>query len=419
MTAPVLLDVTRLISRSWTGRHSTGIDRVCYAYLDRFGHHARAVVQHRGVHRVLSKHHSQTLFALLRGPDRLLRCRLMAFGAKALAWNAADVQLRDAIYLNVSHTEFDLQSHISWTRRHAMRPVYLIHDLIPITHADYCRPRAVTRHRGRVVNALHHAAGIIVNSHSTAQDLAAFARLHDLPVPPLLAASLAAATLPVPPADTRPPQAHPYFLCIGTVERRKNHGMLMELWSRLIAAGRKDLPDLVIIGQWGANSARLRARLQNDPELCTKVRVLDQVRDCDLSKWITGARALLLPTLAEGFGLPLLEALALKTPVVASDLPCFREIGQGIPTLLDPLDESAWEAIITDLTPDSPEYLAQAQRMHRFKAPHWDDHFASVESWLAGLPARGHSATDVFRAPSSRPVLPFAPGVAAEQGLSH
>ena len=419
MSAPVLLDVTRLISRSWTGRHSTGIDRVCYAYLDRFADRAHAVVQYRGVHRVLCQQHSQTLFAMLRGPDRRVRGSLLGFAARALGRNAPNVQLPGAIYLNVSHTEFDLQRHIRWTRQQALRPVYLIHDLIPITHADYCRPHAITRHKGRVVNALHHAAGIIVNSRSTADDLTGFAQLHDLPVPPLLVASLAGAALPLPPPGTSRPQADPYFLCIGTVERRKNHGMLMNLWSRLIASGRKDLPDLVIIGQWGVNSARLRAQLEGDPELCKKVRVLDQVPDSDLAGWTTGARALLLPTLAEGFGLPMLEALALKTPVVASDLPCFREIGQGIPTLLDPLDADAWQAIITGLGPGSPEYSRQARQMHKFKAPRWDDHFASVESWLAALPARGPSSADAERNPASRPVFSFAPGAAAHQGLSH
>ena len=66
----VLLDVTRLVSRSWTARQSSGIDRVCYAYLKHFRPRALAVVQHRGVVRVFDARRSERLFDLLLGPDQ-------------------------------------------------------------------------------------------------------------------------------------------------------------------------------------------------------------------------------------------------------------------------------------------------------------------------------------------------------------
>jgi glycosyltransferase involved in cell wall biosynthesis len=381
----VLLDVTRLISRSWTRRLPTGIDRVCSAYLDWFGDRARAVVQHRGIFRVLTFHHSQRLFEMLRGADLPFRRRLLNFAPKAYRDGEATIEGSGAIYLNVSHTDFDLSSHVRWVERCGLRSSYLIHDLIPITHADLCRPRAVARHRGRVTNALQSAAGIIVSSKTVASELATFAYREGLPLPPVIASPLAGAELTPPPDPvTLTPQ---YFVCVGTIEKRKNHQMLLDVWKRLIRTRGKAAPTLIIIGQSGGSSDEIWNRLKNDYVLQRHVRVLSRCSDAELAVWIAGAQAVLMPTLAEGFGLPLVESLRLGTPVIASDLPCFREIGMGIPTLLDPMDAKSWEYTLLHFGESHPERRRQLRQMSAYQAPSWSDHFADIENWLFDLPA--------------------------------
>ena len=98
----------------------------------------------------------------------------------------------------------------------------------------------------------------------------------------------------------------------------------------------------------------------------------------------TGARALLMPSFAEGFGLPVVEALQLSTPVIASNLPVFREIGDDIPLLLDPGDAGAWLAAVRALCDDGVERARQMAAMPAFRAPGWSDHFAGIEAWLRG-----------------------------------
>ncbi|MGJ0534016.1 MAG: hypothetical protein ACR65W_12330, partial [Methylocystis sp.] len=181
---PFLLDVTRSIATGWTGRHSTGIDRVCDAYLAHYGERSHAVIQHRGIVRVLGEALSDSLFALLADRRAGFRARLTRMMPAILAAKSAGVHCAGKVYLNVGHTDFDLASHHRWIRRLDLKAVYLVHDLIPIEDAEFCTPHAVRRHTGRVVNALSGAAGIIVNSRATAASLQLFAKANGLPLPP-------------------------------------------------------------------------------------------------------------------------------------------------------------------------------------------------------------------------------------------
>jgi glycosyltransferase involved in cell wall biosynthesis len=81
---------------------------------------------------------------------------------------------------------------------------------------------------------------------------------------------------------------------------------------------------------------------------------------------IAGARASLMPSFAEGFGLPVAEALAIGTPVIASDIPVFHEVGQGLATLIDPLDGPEWEAAIMAHWQDEATFSAARSRATRF-----------------------------------------------------
>src|SRR5690606_11172134 len=100
---PLLLEATRMVATSWTGRPPTGIDRVCHAYARHFGPRAQAVIQHRGVARILSPRDSDDLFALLSDRAGGFRRRFAAFAPRAWAAARSRVDGQGAFYLNVSH----------------------------------------------------------------------------------------------------------------------------------------------------------------------------------------------------------------------------------------------------------------------------------------------------------------------------
>lgn len=382
---PILLDCTRMIARSWSARVATGIDRVCDAYLRHFRTRARAVVQHRGMFRTLSVADSDRLFDLVQGPDWSFRSRMMTFAPMALARGSVLPSGGSSHYVNVGHTDFDLESHWRWTHAGGLRPVYLLHDLIPLTHAEFCEEHAVRRHRGRVIGALRSASGIIVNSRATQVELERFAANEKLPVPPVLASPLAGAAL-TRGAAMGEHSGHPYFVCLGTIEKRKNHAMLLRVWRRLLDRLGAKTPRLVIIGQWGVRAQTVRDMLRNDPRLAAHVTILNHCEDRDLARWMGGAVALLMPSIAEGFGLPVSEALRLGVPVIASDLACYRETGQGIPLLLPDSDCAAWERAIMEFANGHPARQRQLAAMRGYRAPSWAEHFADVDRWMNALP---------------------------------
>lgn len=371
----IVIDVTRLVARSWTARQSSGIDRVCYAYLRHFRPRALALVQHRGVVRVLDARRSERLFDLLLGPAQGFRRKLAAFAPAALADPVPETRLAGMTYLNCSHTDFDLDAHHDWVSRSGVTAVYFIHDLIPVLHPEFTRPHAVRRHLGRLRGALKHGGRIITSSQVVARDLEEFAQGEGLPCPAPLVAPIAGEAL-VPTTPVAPVAGKPCFLSVGTIEPRKNHRLLFDIWRELAARMGERTPRLVLVGQKGPLTGDILAPL-SDPAIAAHVEWRGRCDDGELANLMAGARALLLPSLAEGFGLPLVEALHMGTPAIASDIAIFREIGQGAAVLLDPSNHTAWVEAIATLATSAPAQPAA------FEAPGWPDHFARLEGWLS------------------------------------
>ena len=382
---PLLLDVTRLIWRRWVGRLPTGIDRVCLAYLDRYRHDSQAVIQRRGFRRILPAAASDQLFDILSGSGPGLRSGLMEIlGREGLA-RLRPLPGRGRLYLNVGHTALDQESYLDWSRAAGVRPVYMIHDLIPITHPEYCRAGEAQRHVRRVGHMLANAAGIIGNSRDTLDRLDEFAADRRVPTPPMIAAPLGSHVRRASRATTVS-SSRPAFVVLGTIEARKNHLMLLQLWLRMIRSLGPEAPRLTIIGQRGWECEQVFDLLDRSELLREAVVETGRCSDAELERHLATARALLFPSMVEGYGLPLVEAMSAGTPVIASDIPVFHEVGQGVPDFLDPLDGPAWEQLILSYArEDSPEREAQVARLAAYRAPSWSDHFDRVDAWLGTL----------------------------------
>jgi glycosyltransferase involved in cell wall biosynthesis len=348
-----------------------------------FGAVAQAVIQHRRFRRIFNRSDSTNLFAMLADPSHNFRRSFTRTFVGAALHKPSDGNER--LYLNVGHTGLNEPGFRDWTRSARARPVYLIHDIIPITHPEYSRAGERSRHIERMETALQTASGIIVNSKSTLRELEAFASTRRLSLPNSVAALLGSDALPLT-VGVRPPPERPTFVILGTIEARKNHLLLLQAWTRIVERLAGDAPLLLVIGQRGWECEQTLDLLDRSEMLKGSVVEISNCCDESLANHLASARALLFPSLVEGYGLPLVEALRSGTPVIASDLPVFREIAGKIPEYLDPIDGPAWAQTIKNYAAsDSVAREAQLRRMARFHAPSWDDHFAKVRTWLSTL----------------------------------
>lgn len=360
----------------------TGIDRVCLAYVEHFRGRAEAVVWRGGRNYVLDPRHSDELFDLFLRGSRGFRHAFVKLAARAVLTTRRSAQ-EGQFYLNVGHTGLDDPSLAEWVRRSRIKAIFLIHDLIPIIHPRYCRAGEQVRHVRRMENVLRSAAGIIGNSQATIDDLANFAASSGLTMPPAVRAFIAGAPIS---AEVRPKLFdRPHFITVGTIEARKNHVMLLHIWQKLIAKYGSASPLLLIAGQRGWKAQSAIAILDEAADLKGHVLELGTCGDEQLASLVAAARALLMPSFAEGFGLPIIEALQLRTPVIASNLHVFREFADDIPTYVDPLDWRGWENAIVSFTGDAPERKRQLQAMQTYRPPSWPQHFAIVDDWLRTL----------------------------------
>lgn len=379
---PYVLDVSRLIWRLGGNRFPTGIDRVCQAYLDALANESIALVQWRNLRLVMPAGTSDRLFRLLQsGARRRFRLRLAAIVLQALIRNMfGNPDVGGKVLLNVGHTGLNAPGLVTWLAQSGMKPVYLIHDLIPITHPQYCRVGEAERHARRMRQALLSAHGIIANSAATGEELTRFAAAQGLLVPPMLVAHLGIE--PLVPAPSVSARNNPYFLCIGTIEGRKNHALLLRVWASLRERLGPLAPDLVLIGQRGWMAEEVFAALDTVPAETGRIIELSSCNDTELASWIAHARAVLMPSHIEGYGLPVLEAMMLGAAVIATDLAVYREIAGDIPLLLDASDDEAWIEAITSYTGHSSDRDRQVSALAGFAPPIWPDHIRRVRDWL-------------------------------------
>jgi len=401
----IVFDVSRLITRAGQAT-PTGIDRVelayarhliagagpvCFARATRWGLTLLSQPAVEGYVEALAALWREGSSVGRRGRVRwaALRLRFAKLGRRRRAFG---IQMRAAanrpVYLLVSHHHLEKRRLIAGLkRRHRMSFVCLIHDLIPIEFPEYARPGQDKRHRRRIETGAALADAVIVPSAATGDAFRPYIKRAN-PALRLLAAPFGVEPPPIAAAAPVIPE-RPYFVCLGTIEARKNHLLLLNLWRDLVAQHGGAAPALVLVGRRGWEVENTIDLLDRCPALRGIVSERGERSDSDTARLLKNARALLLPSFAEGFGFPLVEALALGVPVLASDIPAFHEIGGGVPEYFEPLDGAAWRAAILDYSRDgSARREAQLRRLADWPPPRWADHFAAVDALIADLARR-------------------------------
>jgi len=327
-----------------------------------------------------------------KGPQRIQRPR-GAIGAAPLGWairHAATLGKlarrsvsRGAVYLNVSQYPLAREGALDWLgARRDVKPVFFVHDMLPLETPEYFRQREFARHLTRLRQVARFAAGAIVSTRAVKDALLERLgrnRPRDLPIlvapPPVSPLFLADGD-----ADGEL-SATPYFLQCGALESRKNHLMTLHVWRELVARHGRAAPKLVIVGARGWENENIVDLLERCAALRAHVLEVSGLPTPSLVRLMKGARALLMPSFAEGYGLPLVEALALGTPVIASDIAVFREIAGQLFTALSPIDGQGWLCAI-EATLRGVGSVGQAARPSLTDS---NEYFRALEAFVASL----------------------------------
>jgi len=223
------------------------------------------------------------------------------------------------------------------------KQIATVHDLTPLTLPSTHPRNRVIATRMAIGRAVRRADRVIVPSKATARDLierrlAPPERIVCIPegVNPLMRR-----ISPTPAFGERYQINRPFILTVGVLEPRKNHTILLEVLRRLRKEGH-DL-ELIIIGRPGWRWIDPRA---NDKyrDLWPWVRILADIPDSDLIEFYSRAELFIYPSWYEGFGLPLLEAMACGAPAISSSVSSMPEVAGDAALFADPRDAGAFAA---------------------------------------------------------------------------
>jgi glycosyltransferase involved in cell wall biosynthesis len=290
-----------------------------------------------------------------------------------------------ARYVNVSQFPLWVASYFRWLEdRRDVRAVFFIHDVLPIEMPEYFREAEYERHRSRLANLARFGAGALVTTNVVRESLEEHLRTlgrTDLPicVAPIPVAPIFASERAHDPAL----QSVPYFVICSTIEPRKNHLMLLQVWRELVRRDGAAAPKLVIVGGRGWKFEAVAALLDRSPALRGHVVEVSGLTTPSLKRLLDGARALLMPSFAEGYGLPVVEALTAGVPVIASDVAVFREICGARATLISPLDGERWLETIRALA--AKDARAEMGTASAAGPGSWDDYFARIDAFANAL----------------------------------
>jgi alpha-1,2-rhamnosyltransferase len=239
----------------------------------------------------------------------------------------------DVLILLDSSWHLDYWPQIRERKGNGVSVISVVYDLIPITNPDFCEATVSSTFRQWMTNASRYSDAFVCISQTTADALNRYlvrlgrmgASIHTFRLGNDLD-NLDRSEATVVPTEIRErlDQGHPVYVYVGTIEPRKNHMYALDAFDHLWSNG-ADV-SFVIVGKIGWRCDDIVSRILKHPQYGRKLFMYNHASDVELESFYKIASGLIFTSYAEGFGLPLVEALRYGAPVFASDISVFREI---------------------------------------------------------------------------------------------
>lgn len=275
----------------------------------------------------------------------------------------------DILYLNTGHSNLGADIFGAIAAVPGAESVVFVHDTIPLDYPEFQRRGTPETFRAKLDAVSANAQHVIVPSQHVADRF----RHHtegQTATPDVLVAPLG-----IDFSDTKSDERFdaantPYFVSVGTIEPRKNHALLLDLWDSLPGP---DRPTLYLVGRRGWRNSAVFARLDRGVPDAQEIPDLD---DTALGAMLSGAAGLLHPSHAEGFGLPPHEAAARGVIPVCAPLPVYKETLGDVAIYAEASDLYQWKDAVMLLA--ERWEAGQAPRdapLDGYNPPTWEQHF--------------------------------------------
>lgn len=255
--------------------------------------------------------------------------------------------LVDSTWLNTNYKQLDDLKKIN------VKIVALIYDIIPITHPQFCSIYLVSMLKDWYINATKYIDGYIAISKTVKNDVYNYIKENiDNQISEkkfdffYLGADFEALQrfTGVSESFKNLFKVPNIYLSVSTIEPRKNHTYILDAFDILWDNG-EDIT-YIMIGKIGSQVEDLLQRIKTHPMNNKKLFLLTDIDDESLIYAYQNSKSLIFASIVEGFGLPLVESLFYKLPVLASDIPIHREIGKDMITYFDLCDKNSLVQII-------------------------------------------------------------------------
>ena len=324
-----------------------------------------------------------TYFGFARATSRLRKSR----AAAQPTFQSGDLILE----LGASWLYPTIQPRLRALKAVGVKLGHFVHDVIPVLQPQLFEPDVGRLIASHLIGVLESADLILVSSDATRSDVLEICRRRGVEPPIVEAVRLGDTLIDEEPSESVAGVAAPFLLSVGTVEVRKNHALLYQVY-KLAAEKGVDLPPLVIAGRAGWLTADIVYVIQHDPAVRHKIEILHNVSDRQLSWLYEHCLITVYPSICEGWGLPVAEALSYGKIALASTSPSLREIGGGLVEYFSPFDARRCLALIETYLDEQRRRLKEKEIRRRYTRVSWDQTFEQVSRVVERLGVQSDGA---------------------------
>lgn len=367
----MVFDISRVLFRSLRGLKPTGIDVVTLRYVNFYSEKASFFVYRKGFFYFFSDRYSREIARTITQKPKNFIFEIIKFFILSIPTN-----LRKKNYthiVNLGHIGLEHKIYFKKSKKYAKKIVTLLHDLIPIRNPNYCTIKQTLAHKKRILNSIKLSDKIITISKYVKNDLLKYIEENKLEFNNHIDVLYPGSTFEGKDINNAKysQSSSNYHLMIGTIEGRKKYDFILKFLEKE-AQSNININEVIIVGQKGWSDEEFNKLFKKD--LIKKhVQLLHDCDDEELIGLYKNCKAVVFPSEAEGFGLPLIDAMFFKKPILANQLDVFKEIAGDYPYYFNNKSHKSFKKSLQLSETFNYENHSKAE------LPTWSNHFRDFE----------------------------------------